>query len=90
MNNRPDHEIDVDYQFHILHKMLEQLPETAQSLCIDQVEKIKDTIINRENNIKKRIVSQLEDLRLEIKSMRFDLESTRAERDNLQKIIDNL
>lgn len=85
-----DGEYGLDYQLFVMEKMLEQLPGTVKDNCIAQLNSVREAISNREKLFKKLLLVNLEDLRLEIKSMNFDLISTKRERDQLQKIVDDL
>lgn len=85
-----DGEFGVDYQFYVLHSMLEQLPDPIKAHCVDQLDKTLKAVKNREDMIKNMVIGSLSDLRLEIRAMSFDLECTKRENEELIKFIKEL
>jgi len=83
--------IDIDgddglvYQIYVLRRMVQQLPSTlAEQLC-NQIDKIILAINKRNQIILELIKDDLDDVRLEILSQQFDLESTKKENAILQQ-----
>lgn len=88
MGDNIDGEYGLSYQLFVLRRMLEQLPEQVGDNCTSQLDKVEQSISHRENLIKNMILEQLSNLHLEIKSMEFDLSSTRMERDQTKHLAD--
>ena len=72
-------------QLYILRCMSNQLPDRLAEMFNDQIDKIIDSINNRNQIILDLIKDKLDDARLEILSQQFDLESTKQEKIELEQ-----
>ena len=71
-------------QLAILRHMLEKLPDTIAQPLLDQLGTVAKAIENRDTTVRNQIGNHLDDIRLSIKTMEFDLESTKAEKQVLK------
>lgn len=80
-----DGEYGLEYQFFIMRRMLEQLPKPTSTHLLDQLGKIEAAASAKDSILTDLIRPALDDLRLSLKALQFDLEATRQERDELRK-----
>ena len=71
-------------QLAVLQHMLEKLPDTIAQPLLDQLRTIVKAIESRDTIVRNQIGNHLDDIRLSIKTMEFDLESTKAEKQVLK------
>lgn len=81
---------DLEYQFVILEKMINQLPERVSKTFQNQLTKIRKAHAHSLSEFKSILSSNVDDISFEIKALQFDLEATRRERDSLQQKLDDL
>jgi hypothetical protein len=81
---------DFTYELLIMQRMIEQLPESVRKHFYEQMEKVVAAFEKRTTHLCRNISERVEDTLLHVKAMEHDLESTRRERDNLQKRLDGL
>ena len=74
---------EIKNELLVLQRMLGQLPPDVSKLLIDQLNIVIDTINNRSAVVREHINEQLDDIRLAIKTMQFDLEATKSEKELL-------
>ncbi len=84
------HQEDVNYQFFVLRRMVEQLPPKMAIPFNAQINSILESIKQRDETARKRIEAHLSDCRLAIQYMQFDIGATRRERDALQERLNEL
>lgn len=60
--------------------MISELPDDIARPLLDQLNTVVHTLTARDQTISKQVNSELEDIRLNIKSMEFDLEATKSEK----------
>jgi len=79
MSESPQHQ-ELTIQFAILQRMISELPDDIARPLLDQLNTVVHTLTARDQTISKQVNSELEDIRLNIKSMEFDLEATKSEK----------
>ena len=72
---------DVD----IFLRMLNELPADTSRLLAEQFQKIMRSMQEHHQSMGAKISESLDDIRLLAATMKFDLEATKAERDQLKK-----
>lgn len=87
MSEQPQQEQELVIQFAILRRMMAELPETVAQPLVEQLETVLNTLKARDHEVLRLVSAELEDARLDILSMEFDLTATRNER---QTLIDKL
>lgn len=60
--------------------MISELPDDIARPLLDQLNTVVHALTARDQTISKQVNSELEDIRLNIKSMEFDLEATKSEK----------
>jgi len=84
-----DQEVEqIRYELDVLSRMVEQLPPNVCVLFMRQLSKLIDAFVARDIKFSKIIADNVDDTALQLKLMEFDLEATKKERDNLQKLLD--
>ena len=81
---KEDDEFGLEYQIFIMQRMIGQLPTDIRTLLQSQLDTIVQAINQRFDIIKNSISEDLDDARLSILNMQFDLDATRIERDKLK------
>lgn len=76
---------DLQKEIDIYLKMLNNLPISVAKELSDQFTKILKILVNQNIDMSADVQTHLDDIRIELLSMRFDLEATKAERDALKK-----
>jgi hypothetical protein len=71
-------------QIHALQCMIEELPGIVAKPLLEQLSSVVKAIMVRDMVVRNHIVEELDDVRLKVKMMEFDLESTKAEKQALQ------
>jgi hypothetical protein len=84
-----DGEFGLDYQLIILRGMIGSLPDSVKHLLDEQLDKVVTAMTTKNALIKDSITRELGDIRLNVLSLEFDRESTKRERDGLQKKLDD-
>jgi len=79
MSESPQHQ-ELTIQFAILQRMISELPDDIARPLLDQLNAVIQSITARDRAISKLIIPELEDIRLSIKAMEFDLEATKSEK----------
>lgn len=79
----------LHYEYAVLYKMVEELPEKIRKPFLQQLESVKAAHTEYMTVLNSVLQTGLEDLRIEIKAMNFDLVATKRERDQLQQILDD-
>ncbi len=79
-----DGEFGLDYQIYILRRMVQQLPEDLSKTFESQLDSVVSAYNNRMQYLQDLVKDNLDDARLAVLSMQFDLEATRRERDELK------
>ncbi len=74
----------LNYEFFILRRMIQQLPGKTGELILTQYDKVVAAISERDRVFRDKISCLVDDAILEIKFQEFDLEATRRERDQLK------
>lgn len=85
-----DGEFGLDYQLFILNRMIEELPGDCRKHIADQLGEVVKAMAHRNTLIKTAILHKLEDVRLDVIAVEFDVEATKRERDELQQKLDEL
>lgn len=86
MTEQPSSSDDISYNLHVLQKMAEQLPDSVRQLFLSQIAKVWQAMAAKEEDL----IAKIQDWRLIVATMKFDLEATTDERDRLQRIIDDI
>ena len=73
-----------------MRKMIEQLPPKMAKPFGEQLDSIIEALKNRGDIIRESIGDSLDDARLAVNVLEFDLQATRRERDELQSRLDDL
>lgn len=77
------------YQIYVLRRMSQQLPGCLAEQFCGQIDKVVTAIDKRNQIILGLVRDDLDDVRLEILSQQFDLESTKKENATLQQKLRN-
>jgi hypothetical protein len=85
--NPIDGDYGIAYQLFVLQRMIEQLPEQIAEHLMAQVQNVTKAIVERDNIIYKIVLDRLDDVRLEVTNMDFDLNATKQEKAALEKIL---
>lgn len=78
---------EIKCEIETLKRMFEQLPPDLCTLLIDQLNVVIKIINDHNATTRDHINEQLDDIRLAVKTMEFDLEATRTEK---QILVDKL
>jgi hypothetical protein len=87
-SNKVDPDCALQYDLYILEKMIDSLPISLYTPFRRQFDALTKSLCIREENFKSIILSELGDLRLHIKTLEFDRDATKRERDELQRRLD--
>ena len=82
--NKIDGEFGLDYQIFVLRRMIQQLPEDLSKTFEDQLNSVVLAYNDRMRILQSLVGTNLDDARLAILNIQFDLEATRRERDELR------
>ena len=74
---------EVKRELRVLQRMFEQLPPDLCKLLSDQLDTVVQIINSHNLVVRDHVNEQLDDIRLAIKTMEFDLEATRTEKEML-------
>lgn len=85
-----DGEFGLDYHIHVMRKMIGELPPPLAKPFNEQLDAITQALKNRSDIIRETIGDSLDDARLSVNMLEFDLQATRRERDELQSRLDDL
>lgn len=80
----------LDYQIHILRLMISELPPKVAEPLHGQVDSTITAMQNRFKIVYDTIKNPLDDVRLAVNTLEFDLQATKKERDQLQNELDDL
>lgn len=78
----------LEYQLIVLRYMISQLPPSIRCHFDDQFDKVVKAVGDRDNKIAQKMRDDLDDIRLSIANQKFDLDATKAERDELLARLD--
>ena len=79
-----DGEFGLDYQIFVLRRMIQQLPDDLSKTFEGQLDSVVVAYNNRMQMLQNLVGTNLDDARLAILNIQFDLEATRRERDELK------
>ena len=74
---------EIKNELQVLQRMFDQLPPDLCKLLTDQLNVVVQLINIHSSVVRDHVNEQLDDVRLVIKSMEFDLEATKTEKDVL-------
>lgn len=78
----------LDHEILAMHLMINALPPEVALILNEQLSKItesvKDTFVVAQNGVQ----DDLDDIRLSVLNMKFDLDATKSERDKYREMLD--
>ena len=75
----------INRELTVLFRMIEALPKDVSAMLLSQLGIVMRIIDARNIAIRDHVFGQLDDIRLSIKTMEFDLESTKNEKQVLEE-----
>lgn len=78
-------ENSLEYHLFVLRRMIKELPSGISSLLESQLDEVEKSIKIRNLALFKYIVDQLQDVRLSVLNMEFDLGATKKEKTALEE-----
>ena len=75
----------IDKEMTMLCRMIEALPKDVSVMLSNQLSVVIRIMDARNTAIRDHVFEQLDDIRLSIKTMQFDLESTKSEKQVLEE-----
>lgn len=92
MTSQPEQhseEPGLDYQLTVLRMMLQQLPPSISKILESQLDEVAKAARDRNVILFQFIIEQLQDIRVSVKYMEFDLDATKREKEELEKRLKN-
>lgn len=84
-----DGEFGLDYQIFVMRQMIAQLPQDISNPLNGQLDSIVEAIKGRFKIVRENINDGLDDARMAVQALEFDLHATRNERDYFKNLLDD-